>query len=181
MNLTNPETLILLMLSEIHEHLKIENGIDSKFVQKVICNGSTWALSWKYDSILPNREKTPPIVSEVLEILNMWDRIESSYDDLSPEDRALVEGEAKPFGDAKFRGFDGNAECDQIGVARCFIEDFDSCPRFKGRDLNSHLWGSLDNYRRMLQVYRPILAEITNGNLSATQLASVLKAARASR
>ena len=53
MNLTNSETLILLMLSEIHEHLEIKNGIDGKFVQKVITDGETWALSWRYSHLFP--------------------------------------------------------------------------------------------------------------------------------
>lgn len=36
MNLSDQEKLILIMLSEIYEHLKIKNGIDAKFVQSSI-------------------------------------------------------------------------------------------------------------------------------------------------
>ena len=44
MKLTDPEKLILIMLTEIHEKLKIENGIDSKFVQEAIYSDNTWTM-----------------------------------------------------------------------------------------------------------------------------------------
>ena len=40
MKLTDAEKLILIMLSEIHEHLQIESGVDAKFVQRVFPSGS---------------------------------------------------------------------------------------------------------------------------------------------
>jgi hypothetical protein len=40
--LSDGDKLILMMLSEIHEHLKIENGDDSKFVQSTILSGNLW-------------------------------------------------------------------------------------------------------------------------------------------
>ena len=47
MKLTNPEKLILVMLSEIYEKLGIQGETDTKFLLNAIYEGHTWALSWK--------------------------------------------------------------------------------------------------------------------------------------
>jgi hypothetical protein len=43
MNLTNPEKLVLVMLAEIHEALKIKNGVDTKLLKNAIYRDNTWA------------------------------------------------------------------------------------------------------------------------------------------
>jgi uncharacterized protein len=48
--MTHAERLILIMLSEIYEHLGI-NGrdcIDATFVRSAIETDQTWGLSWQY-------------------------------------------------------------------------------------------------------------------------------------
>ena len=48
MKLTNPEKLILIMLSEIYKKLDIQDGIDPKFVESAIYSDNTWGFEWKY-------------------------------------------------------------------------------------------------------------------------------------
>ena len=43
MDLRDSEKLVLMMLAEIHEHLKIKDGIDSVLVKEAIRTGNTWA------------------------------------------------------------------------------------------------------------------------------------------
>ncbi len=44
MQLSDSEKLILIMLSEIHKHLGIKNGIEPEFVESAIYNEQTWGL-----------------------------------------------------------------------------------------------------------------------------------------
>src|SRR5216683_761960 len=98
MELSSGEKLILIMLSEIYEHLKIEGDIDPQMVRTAIFEEQTWGLAWAYPGIVGSGEnKTPPIVKKVLDILEMWELLENSYRMLQPADKARVEIEAEPF------------------------------------------------------------------------------------
>ncbi len=172
MKLSDGERLILLMLSEVHEHLKIQNGVDTKLVKSAIYDGNLWALERKFTGVFHGYEAPPEIVKETADILDMWRFIETSYKNLSAEDKARIKTEAEPFGEhVQFRGFDGNGESTYIGVARCYVDEFDSFSLFKGRDFDSHL-PSMDRYRRMYAVFEPIR---TSADLTATQLIEILK------
>jgi uncharacterized protein len=170
MKLTDGEKLILMMLSEIHNHLKIENGIDPKFVQSAIHSGNTWGITWRYPGIFDGTSPTPPIVHDIVDILDMWQIIESSYTALSPEDKAFLANEAHPFGkEPMFNGFDGNNDSERIGITRFLIEDLERFPSFKDRELNSHYIDSTDSYHRMLKVFVPLrssLGDRTDRNLT---------------
>jgi uncharacterized protein YfbU (UPF0304 family) len=179
MKLTDPEKLILIMLSEVHEHLKIgKNGADASFVQKSILDGQTWALYWKFPGIFESGGETPDHVKEVCDIFDMWSFIESSYERLSSADKARVKVEAEPFGaHVKFSGFDGNNEGEQMSVARFLVEDLDRYQEFKGRDFNSHI-RSLPTYRRMLAVFHPIWETLSSRaapELTVDEIIAVLK------
>lgn len=178
MNLTDPEKLILMMLSDIHKHLKIKNGADSDFVQSAILTGNTWGLYWKFPGIFEGRGETPAAVSEVLDILEMWETVESSYDRLSPEDKAEIDKHYKHS--VRFRGFDGNNETEHMGIAQFLVDELDRFTCFKGRDFNSHLPQSLHRYRRMLPVYKQYTSEPTSAlglpQLTASQLIDLLEA-----
>jgi len=176
MELSDGEKLILIMLSEIHENLKIKDGIDPKFVRDAIFSENTWSLAWKYPGIVGSGEnKAPPVVSEVLDILEMWEVLEISYKKLQPADKARVETEAEPFGrNVQFRGFDGNNETEYMGVAGFLVNDLERFSTFKGRDLNSHL-PSLNTYKRMLAVFRPLRNSHTFNTLNAEQIIKILK------
>lgn len=175
MELSNGEKMILLMLSEIYQHLKIKGEIDPKFVQSAIFNEQTWSLAWAYPGIVGSSEdKTPAVVKEVLDILEMWELLEYSYNQLQPADKAKVKADTKPSGyDVRFRGFDGNNETEYMSVAGVLINDLDRFSIFKGRDLNSHM-PSLDTYMRMLEIFSPIRSSHSLSALNAEQIIEIL-------
>ena len=174
--LTDPEKLILIMLSEIQEHLKIKGEVDPAFIKEAIFSGNLWALGWELPSIFQNRVISEEVVTEVVDYLDMWQRVEESYEVLSAQNKMWLEKEAAPFGKPSFNGFDGNNEGEYISAARFLVERMDRFPRFKKRDLNSH-YPSIATHRRMYAVFDPLLrSEILNNDMTPQQLATVLKA-----
>lgn len=177
MELSNGEKLILIMLSEIYEHLKIDGDINPELVKNAIFGEQTWGLAWAYPGIVGSSEnKTPPVVSKVLDILEMWELLENSYKRLQPADKARVEEEADPFGsDVRFRGFDGNNETEYMTAAGFLVNDLERFSIFKGRDLNSHM-PSLDIYERMMAIYNPLRNSYDFDLLNAEQIIRILNA-----
>lgn len=172
--LRDGEKLIILMLCEIYKHLKIKGDIEPAFVEEAIHGGHYWGLKWRYEGIFHGYEDDERVVSEVVDVLDMWSSIERGYVKLSTEAKSQVEKEAAPFGkNVLFRGFDGNNETEHLGIARFLIEKLDRFSSFKGRDLNSHAH-SIDSYRRMLQVYEPMRRTLTGGELGATAIIQIL-------
>lgn len=180
MKLTNSEKLILIMLSELYEKLGIadKTEIDPKFVQSAIFSGNTWGFEWKYSGIFDSSEPAPPEVNEVINYMDMWSFIEEAYEEFGPEQKADLEQKASPFGEnPKFRGFDGNNECEYISIARFLMEQLDRFTRFKKRDLNSHM-PSIAGYRRMYETFEPIRRTLFNRGLTVDELAQILNARR---
>ena len=178
MNIKDTDKLILIMLSEIIEHLEIEGGIDPKFVQSAIYNGNLWGLKWQYPGIFDMEETPESVVREVGNYLDMWSILEEGYESLSDTDREKVATEAEPFGtDVQFRGFDGNNETTHMGAARFLIDDLDRFSRFADRDLNSHA-PSIDGYQRMYLVFEPIRRTLTGRQLGADEIIQILQARR---
>ncbi len=176
LTLTDPEKLILIMLSEIQEHLKIKGEVDPAFIKEAIFSGNLWALGWELPGIFQNRVISEKVVSEVVNFLSMWQRIEESYEALSAQDKAWLEKEADPFGKPRFTGFDGNNEGEYISAAQFLTQKMDRFDRFHKRDLNSHS-PSIAVHRRMYEVFDPLLhGEILHHDMTAQQLALVLKA-----
>ncbi|HUK31195.1 MAG TPA: YfbU family protein [Candidatus Acidoferrum sp.] len=172
MELSDGEKLILMMLSEIHQKSRIENGVDSKLVQAAILSGNLWALKREFRGIFHGSEPRAEIVTEVLEILDKWRLIERSYGSLSHQDKAQLKTEAEPFGvEVTFSGFDGNYEAEHLGVAGFLVDDLGQFAVFKGRDLNSHV-PCVDADRRMLAVFRALPP---SASLTAADLAKLLK------
>jgi uncharacterized protein YfbU (UPF0304 family) len=170
--LTDAEKLILIMLSNIQQHLKIEGGVDPKFVQSAINSGNTWALKWEYPGIFGVTETPREVVEEVVDVLEMWSFLESSYERLSDRDKTLVETDA---GNVRFRGFDGNNEGDHMSAARFFVDHLERFQEFRGRDLNSHTH-SIDRYRRMLKVFKPLRPLLFDGLFAAEHVIAILSA-----
>jgi uncharacterized protein YfbU (UPF0304 family) len=179
MKLTNPEKLILTMLADIHKKLGIENSVDTKLLTSAIYSDNTWALSWEMPSIVGDSpDPTPPAVSQVSDILDMWSFIEEAYASFGASEKKKIEAEANPFGThVQFSGFDGNNEAELMSIARFFVEDMGRFSRFKGRDLNSH-HPSIETYRRMLAVFEPIRKTLAGHELTAGQVIELLNAKR---
>ena len=115
------------------------------------------------------------IVSEVVAILDMWSFIEEAHEGFSVEEKKRVKAEARPYGDARFVGFDRHTDILHIEVAKFLIEGLDHFSRFKGRDLDSHV-PVLNAYLRMYQVFEPIRKTLVGRGLTATEMIDILKA-----
>lgn len=175
MKITDGEKLILLMLSELYDKLGVEGEVEPDFIRSAIFSNNTWSIPWKYVGIPFEEQEPPEVVKEVLDVLDMWSMIERSYENLSNESKEFVEKEASPFGkDPKFPGFDGNNETEYMGTASFLVNDLDRFEEFKGRNFNSHC-PSIDSYRRMLSVFKPLFQNLNFQPLSAQNIVDILK------
>lgn len=171
------ERLILVMLCQLFKHLKLKGGeIDADFVEDVIFGGHYWGLDWKYSGLYHGHEDSRAVVTEVVNILDMWYFLERGYAALSKKDKDRVAAEAEPFGsNVRFPGFDGNHEGEHMGVADFLIKKLDRFSEFEGRGLNAHM-PTLEGYRRMLPVFEPIRKTLTGRDLNATEIIEILNA-----
>jgi uncharacterized protein YfbU (UPF0304 family) len=174
------EKLIIMMLCQLFRHLKVKGdigpGIDPEFVEAVIYGGHYWALDWEYPGTFATHEDSATVLSEVVDILDMWSFLESGFASLSKSDKEKVASEAKPFGEhVVLSGFDGNGEGEYIGVARFLIDRLDRFSSFKGRDLDSHC-PMLGSHRRMLAVFEPLRKNLIGRDLDALEISQILQA-----
>jgi uncharacterized protein YfbU (UPF0304 family) len=175
--LTEGEKLVLLTLKDISHHLQVKNAdLNIDFVSDVIFGGHEWALGWELPGVFHGHQDNPKDVSFAMSVLEMWDHMERGYEALSAEDKALVATKAAPLGDdVQFPGFDGNGEAEYIGIARFLVEKMERFSRFKGRNFNSHT-PTLDAYGRMLARFGGMKKSLIGGELSAQEIAELLKA-----
>jgi uncharacterized protein YfbU (UPF0304 family) len=170
------EKLIVIMLCQLFKHLKVKGDVDPGFLEEVIYGGHYWGLDWRYTGLFHGHVDSEAVVSEVVDVLDMWHFLERGFDALSKKDKDRVAAEAGPFGKhVVFAGFDGNGESEHIGVARFLIDRLDRFTVFKGRDLNSHC-PSLDSYQRMLTVFEPMRMNLIGRELDAAQIIEILRA-----
>ena len=168
------EKLVLMLLVDLHQHLKIQGEVKSDLIRKAIASGYDWALQCEHP-YLSHSNVDSRQVREVFDALEMWSFIESGYAKLSREDKKRVESEAAPFGgDIEFPGFDGNNE-EHYNIAHFLIEEMGRFYRFKGRDFNSSM-PNMAAYRRMLAVFEPIRPTLIGMELSASQIIDLLRA-----
>lgn len=174
MKLTDGEKLIILMLTEMYEKLQIEGETEPDFLRSAIFNDHLWGIRWKYSGIPFEQAEDPPIVREVVDILDMWSFIEYAHAKLSEQERQQLALAAKPFGEnPRFNGFDGNNESEHMSVAMFLVNQLDRFQEFKGRSFNCH-HPSLDAHRRMLAVFEPLRTSLADSSLSVDQLARIL-------
>ena len=170
------EKLIMMMLRDLYKHLKVTGDIDPEFIAEALWGGHYWGLKWQLPGLLHDYADNPRVVYEVLDILEMWYLIESGYSALSEADKKRVEKEAEPFGkNVRFRGFDGNNEAEQLGIANFLVNQMDRFNIFKGRGFNSHI-PSVERYRRMLSVFDPMRKNLGPADLRAGQIIDLLNA-----
>ena len=178
MKLSNAEKLILIMLADLHEKLGIDD-VDTKLLKNAIYSDNTWALSWELTGIVGDSpEPTPPEVSLVVDILDMWSFVEEAYEQFDSAQKAELEAKADPFGKhVAFSGFDGNNETKFMSIADFLVDDMERFTRFAGRDLNSHC-PVIDGYRRMLEKFLAIRPSLDGRGLSVAEAAEILNARR---
>jgi uncharacterized protein len=170
--LSDGEKLLAMMMSDISKHLKIKNGIDPDFIQEVITGGHYWAPRWEMSGLYHDHVDDPRDVDFVIDVLDMWSRIEEAYKKLSTKEKTQVE---KNFGGKLgFIGFDGNNESELRSIAHFLIEKMERFTEFKGRIINSHS-RTRAMYQRMLDVFEP-LREKVGMELNADQIIQILTA-----
>ncbi len=177
MTFTTAEKIQLAMLCDMAKPAN-ERQLDYDFIAEAVLNDDVWALAWKYtgwDLKVP----TPDDVKLVCDILEMWDRLETSFDDLIPAEKARVEEESYRMGAPRFPGFDGNRETELMHIARVLTRPLERWQKFKDRDLNSHMPTSAEIYERMLAVWRPLwdkkLHQTSGYKFTADEIISVMR------
>lgn len=174
MELTDGEKLIVLMLTEMYDKLQVDGEMDSEFLRAAIFDDATWSIPWKYPGIPFKRHETPPVVKEVIDILDMWDVIELSYSRLPEDSKKQLSTALKEFQiPPTFRGFDGNNESEHLGTAYFVINQLERFQGFEKRELNSHL-PSITRYRKMLDVFNTLPRGESDYLLSAEGLIKLL-------
>jgi len=178
MKFTNAEKLIVTMLADLHEKLGIDE-VRTKLIKQAIYSNNTWALSWELTGIVGDSpEQTPPEVSLVVDILDMWSFIEEAYERFDATAKSAFEAIADPLRKrVAFSGFDGNNESEYMGIANFLVKEMNRFTRFADRDLNSHC-PVIDDYQRMLEKFLPIRPKLADRGLSAEEMADVLNAQR---
>jgi len=173
-HLSDGEKLIAVMLGDLTKALNVDVP-STDLVQSAISGGHYWALGWEMQHIFHGHADKQSRVTFVVDVLDMWSFMEEGFEALSPEDKARLAQEAKPFGEhVQFPGFDGNNESEHIGIARFLIDDLKKFSRFsKGHDLNSHC-PTIERYSKMLRVFEPIRATLIGRRLSVNELVSIL-------
>jgi len=179
MQLSDGEKLILLMLCEVQEHLELKGGTNTGLIKEAIYSGNLWGLEWGMPGVFHRSETPDHIVTETVEVLVMWQRLEESFNHLSHVDKDWLDNNSWLGKDVKFRGFDGNdaTEVQYISASHFLVEQLDRFGGFKGRDFNAHM-PTLDAYRRMLPIFDRILHQVSNRDFSAAQIKEVLDAYR---
>lgn len=175
-HVTQGESLIIQMLADVMKSQKVKSELSPDFIKEALMGGHLWAFDWQYPGAFAKHVDNRQVVSDVVDILEMWRSIEDGYSALNTKDKQRVEKEAEPFGkNPKFPGFDGNNETEHIGIARFLTDDMDQFATFKGRVNNSHM-PSVESYHRMLEVFLPIRKNLVGRELNASELIEMLNA-----
>lgn len=170
------EKMLMLMMGDLYKHLGIENAeTNPQFLAEVIYGGHYWAPKWDMEGVFHDHVDDPADLKHVVDVLDMWSFIEEAYERFTPAERAQIEKDAGPLGKhVAFHGFDGNNESSQLSIARFLIEQMNRFQRFKGRDLNSH-HPTEARYRRMVEIFTAMRANLIGHGLSAGQVITLLK------
>jgi len=148
MKMTDSERLIVVMLAEVMQEMKLNSEIDPALIQRLAYGGDDWAIKRKYTGLFNDQTPTKEQVSETTDILWMWGILEHSLAKLTGDEA----NEAKGWRMTQFQGFDGNND-DHYGIAHTLINELGEFEDFKNRALNSHSQASLPRYRAMYQKF----------------------------
>jgi len=175
LTISDGDKLLLAMVSDIYAATVKEGEFDPRFVQSALYGGHHWGLEWQHSGLFHGHADSPAVVSEVVNILDMWSYVESSFERLPADAQARVERSAgRDRTMFRFAGFDGNNESEHMSVARFMIEDLGRFRSFQGRELNSHC-PILDRYRAQYRAFEPIRARMMGEPLSAPDLIEIVR------
>ena len=180
------DKLIIAMLTDLYKHLKVKGEIDAELVVSALYGGHHWALTWQATGmpthLFHNHEDKREDFTFVVDVLDMWDFIETAFQKLPKQDKNRIAAEVNsPLGKhVKFFGFDDhsqNGESGLLHIAQFIVEKLGSFKStFGGRDLNSHIPMAY-KYRKMYRVFEPIRKTLIGTTLNTDQLIEILKAA----
>lgn len=176
MKMTKAQKLILSMLCDIYDKLELTQ-LDTKLLRNAAINHDhTWLLDWELSGIEGEKdEEPPPEVFEVMNYLEMWDRLESAWRSFDDGTRNNIRSQVELFGkDIRFPGFDGNNESDLAVIARLLTDDANRFKDLKGRIIDSHA-PLRKNYARMYTAFAPLRTALGPNELSAGQLVAVMR------
>ena len=148
MQLSDGERLIVVILAEVMEAMKLNGEVEPSLIKRLAINRDDWAIAQRYHGIFDGESPSDGDVSETHNLLSMWSFIEYSLKELDGDEAK----EAANFHHTSFSGFDGNNDR-HYGIAHTMIEDLGLYGEFKGRNLNSHSQATLPRYRKMLPKY----------------------------
>ncbi len=173
--ISDGERLIIHMLCDLNKHLEIRGDIDTDFVKSALIGGHHWALEWE-TGVFHRHDDDRRILEEVVDILDMWDFLESGYESLSKAEKRRVADEVGPLGEnVKFLGFDGNNESEHMHIAHFLVNNMQRFTRFSGRELNSHC-PVVESYRRMYAQFSPARKNIVGRELGDSEIIDILQA-----
>jgi uncharacterized protein YfbU (UPF0304 family) len=173
--LSDGEKLIIGILEDMSESMKLpEKGL-ANFAVSAIVGGHYWAIPMDRSGLFAPDRDTREELAEVFDILEMWSHLERCYATLSKADKARVKAEAEQFVErVKFPGFDGNEEGTHFSIALFLTREMNRYANFKQRDLNSH-FPHLATYRRMVAVFKPLAENLRGDHLSVDELIRILR------
>ena len=174
MELTDGEKLILIMLSDLQHAQGIKQSVDPELIKAAIHYDCLWGLNWEYPGIPFKSEETPEIVTWVMDILQMWTVIEMSFTKLSDTEKLRVERDAHPFGaNPRFGGFAAESEAKELKTLTFLVNHLHRFLNFKDRNFTSSIPLS-GRYKRMYDIYQPMLPGLRNNHLSTDQPIEIL-------
>lgn len=172
MLLSNGEKIVLLMLSQIHEHLKIEDT-RAQLIRQAIETGNIWVIEDSFPEVFEVNEISPDVVRTTRDVLTMWLSLEESFAALSSSEKEWLRVNSQHIGDrVVFPGFSGNYEGEYLSAARFMVDVLERYEHFAGRDLN-HCLRHMDTYRKMLPTFEAILHKGCSLSLTAQQVAEI--------
>jgi uncharacterized protein YfbU (UPF0304 family) len=167
MELSKKERLAFIYQLRILEALYPNEAANFANHRTALENGYALHYDWIIDHL--SNEMSEEECREVLDILDMYRAITFGL-------KKLDEGDTlQEHSLAKFSGFDGNNETEQMGYARYFIVDLDRYSELKQGEynyFNSHT-PMLDTYRKMLEQWRRVDNRF---DLSREQIAAIFGA-----
>lgn len=173
-SISSGEKLTIMMLADLLEGTGVRTEIETDFLKEVITGGHYWALEWEMMHIFHGAAHTRKDVKFVVDVLDMWEFIEESAEELNPRETDGLVELVGPIGKRlEFIGFDGNNETDYRTIALFLIENMGRFERYKGRNLNSHS-PKAEQYEKMLGVFKSIRPNLINRLLTVEEISEIL-------
>ena len=177
LQISKVERLNTWLLTEILKCQKNYGDEDKKsveLIQNAIIGGHLWALDWELGGVVHEHTDDRAALSLVVNTLDMWNFIERGYAELSAVEKKTLETTIGPTGtNPSFFGFDGNHESEHMGIASFLINEMGRFPRFKGRDLNSHM-PLVSRYRAMTSRFDGMRKHLVGRELTADEIIKLL-------